>query len=66
MGLVWFGLSWFYNWLVPLFSGYLPTFGPAFVHLYGSTCDYILMGLVWHIQCSSWLVSPYFRLPAYL
>jgi len=23
--------------------GYLPTFGPAFVHLYGSTRDYSLM-----------------------
>jgi hypothetical protein len=31
------------GWSFPLFSGYLPTFGPAFVHLYGSTRDYSLM-----------------------
>lgn len=24
-------------------TGYLPTFGPAFVHLYGSTRDYSLI-----------------------
>jgi hypothetical protein len=42
MGLVWSSLV---LWLLglPLFSGYLPTFGPAFVHLYGSTRDYSLM-----------------------
>ena len=26
-----------------LFSGFIPTFGPAFVHLYGSTRDYSLI-----------------------
>ena len=28
---------------VGAYTGYLPTFGPAFVHLYGSTRDYSLM-----------------------
>jgi hypothetical protein len=32
-----------------LFSGYLPTFGHAFVHLYGSMRDHSLMGWVWYI-----------------
>jgi hypothetical protein len=33
---IWFGIS-------VLLAGYLPTFGPAFIHLYGSTRDYSLM-----------------------
>ena len=27
----------------PPFAGFIPTFGPAFVHLYGSTRDYSLI-----------------------
>ena len=29
--------------LFPLLAGFIPTFGPAFVHLYGSTRDYNLI-----------------------
>ena len=29
--------------LTTLLKGYLPTFGPAFIHLYGSTRDYTIL-----------------------
>jgi hypothetical protein len=73
---------WIYLWLQPHgfglvclrsvsccllpFSGYLPTFGAAFVHPYGSSCDYSLMVWFGIFRALAGWSPPIFRLPAYL